>query len=143
MVGMQGLFAHLDLITNGVSILFHQQQLSPLLVDRNQMIKEVRALEVEQGEMKNMLMIAPVSPLSYVVTRDLRIHVMLHVPTGKTSSFRKLYKCIPTPMAFLENGTYFLANPAEPYLLLDKNDQHPREMTREDVAACKMVNFYR
>ena len=59
MVGMQGLFAHLDLITNGVSILFHQQQLSPLLVDRNQMIKEVRALEVEQGEMKNMLMIAP------------------------------------------------------------------------------------
>ena len=147
MVGMQGLFDHLELITNGVSILFHQRQLSPLLVDRNQMIKEVRALEVEQREMENLLMIAPGDvwqcPLSYVVTRDLRIHVMIHVPTGKTSSFRKLYKYIPTPMAFLENGTHFLANPAEPYLLLDNNDQHPREMTREDVAACKMVNFYR
>ena len=46
MVGMQGLFDHLELITNGVSILFHQPQLSPLLVDRNEMIKEVRALEV-------------------------------------------------------------------------------------------------
>ena len=56
MVGMQGLFDHLELITNGVSILFHQRQLSPLLVDWNQMIKEVRALEVEQREMENMLM---------------------------------------------------------------------------------------
>ena len=53
-------------------------------------------------------------PLSYVVTRDLRIHVMVHVPTGKTSLFQKLYKYIPTPMSFLENGTHFLANPAEP-----------------------------
>ena len=147
MVGMQGLFDHLELITNRVSILFHQRQLSPLLVDRNQMIKEERALEVEQREMDNMLMIAPgdvwQSPLSYVMTCDLRIHVMVHVPTGKTSSFRKLYKYIPTPMAFLENGTHFLANPAEPYLLLDQNDQHPPEMTRDVMAACKMVNYYR
>ena len=143
MVGMQGLFDHLELITNGVSILFHQRQLSPLLVDQNQMIKEVRALEVEQREMDNMLMIAPgdvwQSLLSYVVTRDLRIHVMVHVPTGKTSSFRKLYKYIPTPMSFLENGTHFLANPSEPYLLLDKKDQHPREMTRDDLQDGKLL----
>ena len=39
MVGMQGLFDHLELITNGVFILFHQHQLSPLLVDRNEMVK--------------------------------------------------------------------------------------------------------
>ena len=45
-------------------------------------------------------------------------------------------------MAFLENGTHFLANPAEHFLLLDQNDQHPWEMTRDDVAACKMVNYY-
>ena len=59
------------------------------------------------------------------------------------SSFRKLYKYIPTPMAFLENGTHVLANQAEPYLPLDQNDQHPREMTKDDVAASKMVNYYR
>ena len=59
MVGMQGLFDHLELITNGVSILFQQRQLSPLLVDRNEMIKEVLALEVEQRKMDNVLMIAP------------------------------------------------------------------------------------
>ena len=39
MVGMQGLFDHLELITNGVFILFHQHQLSPLLVDRNEMVE--------------------------------------------------------------------------------------------------------
>ena len=74
---------------------------------------------------------------------DLKIHIMIHAPTGKTSSYRKLYRCIPTPMASMENGTHFLANPAEPYLLLDQNDQHPREMTREDMRKCKMVNHYR
>lgn len=58
MVGLQGLFDHLELITNGVSILFHQRQLSPLLVDQNEMIKELRALEVEQLEMDNVLIIA-------------------------------------------------------------------------------------
>ena len=135
MVGLQGLFDHLELITNGVSILFHQCQQFPLLVDCNEMIKEVRALEVEQREMDNMLMIAPGDmwqcPLSYVVTQDLRIHVVVHVPTGKTSLFRKLYKYIPTPMAFMENGTHFLANPAMPCLLLHLNDQHPREMTKD------------
>ena len=97
--------------------------------------------------MDNVLMIAPGDvwqcPLSNMVTRDLRIHVMVHVPTGKTSSFQKLYKYIPTPMAFLENGTHFLANLAEPFLLLDQKDQYPREMTRDNVAACKMVNCYR
>ena len=50
MVDLQGLFDHLKLITNGVSILFHQRQLSPLLVDRNEQIKEARALEVEQRD---------------------------------------------------------------------------------------------
>ena len=28
-VGLQGLFDHLELITNGISILFHQQQNQP------------------------------------------------------------------------------------------------------------------
>lgn len=59
---------------------------------------------MEQREMDNVLMIAPGDvwqcQWSYVVTRDLRIHVMVHVPTGKTSSFRKLYKYIPTLWLF-------------------------------------------
>lgn len=55
----------------------------------------------------------------------------------------KLYQYIPTPMAIKKNGSYFLANPAEPYLLLDLNGQHPREMTKGDVEACEMVNHNR
>lgn len=58
MVGLQELFDHLEWITNRVSILFHQRQLSPLLVDRNEMIREMRALKGEQREMDNVLMIA-------------------------------------------------------------------------------------
>ena len=147
MVGLQSMFDHLEMITNGISVLFHNRQLSPLLVDRDLIIKEVRKVQVAERERDNLLMIAPGevwhAPCSYVVTRDLRIHVMIHVPIGESASYRKLYRYLPTPMAFLENGTHFLANPPAPYLLLDQNDKNPIEMTEDQVDSCKMVNYYR
>lgn len=81
-MGLQGLFDHLESITNGVSISFCQPQLSPLLVYCNTMMKEVRASEVEQKEFNSVLMIAPGNVwkflVPYVMTWALRIHIMIY-----------------------------------------------------------------
>ena len=88
MVGLQSLFDHMELISNGISTLFHHRRLSPLLVDRKAVVMRVREVQVEQWEKGLELMISPTdicqTPISYVITRDLNIHIMLHVPIGRS-----------------------------------------------------------
>ena len=107
----------------------------------------VREVQIEQREKGLELMISPTdiwqTPISYVITRDLNIHIMLHVPIGRSSSFRKVFCYIPTPLTFGDDTEYFMVNPRNPYLLLDKNGQHPTEMSTEEMSKCKSVNHYK
>ena len=82
------------------------------------------------------------TPISYVITRDLNIHIMLHVPIGRSSSFRKVFQYIPTPLT--DDTEHFMVDPRNPYLLLDKkNGQHPTEMSTEEMGKCESVNHYK
>ena len=147
MVGLQSLFDHMELISNGISTLFHHRRLSPLLVDRKSVVMKVREVQVEQREKGLELMISPTdiwqTPISYVITRDLNIHIMLHVPIGRSSSFRKVFRYIPTPLSFGDDSEHFMVDPRNPYLLLDKNGQHPTEMSSDEMGKCESVNHYK
>ena len=146
MVGLQSLFDHMELISNGISTLIHHRRLSPLLVDRKSVVMRVREVQVEQREKGLELMISPTdiwqTPISYVITRDLSIHIMSHLPIGRSSSFRKVFRYILTPLTFGDDTEHFMVGPRNPYLLLDKNGQHPTEMSTEEMSECESVNHY-
>ena len=147
MVGLQSLFDHMELISSGLSTLFHHRRLSPLLIDRNAVVKKVRDVQMEQRAVGHELMVSPGDvwhcPVSYVVTRDLNIHIMVHVPVGKTTSYRKVFRYIPTPLSFGDDDEHFMVNPRNPFLLLDTNGQHPTEMSENEMTQCEMVNHYK
>ena len=62
---------------------------------------------------------------------------------GQSSSFRKVFRYIPTPFTFGDDTEHFMVDPRNPYLLLDKNGQHPTEMSTEEMSNCKSVNHYK
>ena len=141
---MQSLFDHMELICNGISTLFHHRRLSPLLVDRKSVVMKVREVQVEQREKGLELMISPTdiwqTPISYVITSDLNIHIMLHMPIGRSSSFGKVFRYIPAPLSFCDESEHFMVDPQNPYMLLAKNGQHPTEMPEEEMSQYESIN---
>ena len=110
----------------GLSILFQQRALSPLLVERKEVLKKVRSLQHKDKGRGNVILMDPLNvwraELSYVVTRNLNILIMVHVPVAKLESFRHLYKYVRTPLAFSKATTHFFPNPPNRYLVLDKDN---------------------
>ena len=146
MVELQSLFDHMELISNGISTIFHHRRLSPLLVDRKAVVMRVREVQVEQREKGLELMISPTNiwqtPISYVITRDLNIHIMLHVPIGRSNSFRKVFRYIPTPLTFGDDTKHFMVDSRNPYLLLNKNGQHPDcRLVHDDFVLEPTIDF--
>ena len=137
MVGRQSLFDHMELISNGISTLFHHCRLSLLLVDRKLGVMRVQEVR-EKGQ---ELMISPTdiwqTPIPYVITRDLNIHIMLHVPIGRSSLFQKAL------LTFGDDSGHFMVDPRNPYLLLDKNGQHPTEMSVKEFWKCESGKHYK
>ena len=74
-----------------------------------------------------------------MVTRNLNILVMVHIPVAKQESFRHLYKYLRTPSFFSKATTHFYPNPPNRYLVLDKDNFHPRVLEGSDLARCKVV----
>ena len=120
-----------------LSVLFQQRALSPLLVERKEVLKRVRALKHKERGRGNVILMDPLNvwraELSYVVTRNLNILIMVHIPVAKLESFRHLYKYVRTPT------THFFPNPPNKYLVLDKGNAHPRVLDKTDLMRCKMV----
>ena len=77
--------------------------------------------------------------LSYIVTRNLNILIMVHIPVAKLESFHHLYTYVRTPLAFSKATTHFFPNPSNRYLVLDKDNSHPRVLEESDLARCKTV----
>ena len=127
----------------GLSVLFQQRALSPLLVERKEVIKRVRSLQHRERGRGNVILMDPLNvwraELSYVVTRNLNILVMVRIPVAKQESFRHLCKYVRTPLSFSKSTTHFFPNPPNRYLVLDKDNSHPRVLERSDLARCKVV----
>ena len=138
---MQGIFEAYELYMAGLSVLFQQRALSPLLVDRKEVVRKVRALQHKERGRGNLILMDPLNiwaaELSYVVTRNLNIMVMMHIPVAKQDSFRHLYKYVRTPLAFSKSTTHFFPNPPNSYLLLDKDNSHPKVLDVAELAKCK------
>ena len=64
---------------------------------------------------------------------------MVHIPVAKLESFRHLYKYVRTPLAFSKATTHFFPYPPNRYLVLDKDNSHPRVLEESDLARCKIV----
>ena len=140
---MQGIFEAYELYMAGLSVLFQQRALSPLLIDRKEVIKKVRSLQHKERGRGNLILMDPLNvwsvELSYVVTRNLNILVMVHIPVAKQESFRHLYKYVRTPFSFSKATTHFFPNPPNRYLMLDKDNSHPRVLDGSELGRCKAV----
>ncbi len=140
---LQGVFEHYELLMQGLSMLFHVKHLSPLLVDRVQIMKMVRELMADETERGNLILINPLDvwrcELSYVVTRTMDVVVMVHIPVGKADSYRNLYEYIPTPLAFSDSSKHFFPNPRNTYLVVDKDSARPRSMSTAELGECDSV----
>ena len=74
-----------------IYVLFHHQQLSPLLVERHAVMNEVRAILLQEQNRGNVLLMNVVdvwvSKQLYVVKRNLDIVVMVHLLRNRASLF--------------------------------------------------------
>ncbi len=140
---LQGVFEHYELLMQGLSVLFHNKHLSPLLVDRKSVMTQVRALATDEATKGNTLLINPLDvwkcKLSYIVTKDMDVVVMVHLPVGKITSYRNLFEYRPTPLAFQVSGKHFFPNPTQTYLLLDKDNNRGRTLSEAELAKCEAV----
>ena len=142
---MQGIFEMYELYMAGLSVLFQQRALSPLLVERKEVLKKVRSPEHRERGRGNVILMDPLNvwraELSYVVTRNLNILIMVHIPVAKLESFRHLYKYVRTPLAFSKATTHFFPNPPNRYLVLDKDNAHPRVLEESRYKVVRTDDF--
>ena len=70
---MQGIFETYELMMAGLSVLFQQRALSPLLVERKEILRKVRALQHKERGRGNVILMDLLNvwrvELSYVATR--------------------------------------------------------------------------
>ena len=140
---LQGLLDDYRTLMAGLSVLFHERQLSPLVIDQEKVMSQVMELRRIAHERQEMLLIHPQDvwhcPISYMVTKGLDIWVMIHIPVGRSDSKKVLYKYVETPLALTESGTHFLAHPEEPYVTRGAKGVDAMVLTKETVAACKKI----
>lgn len=140
---MQGIFETYELYMAGLSVLFQHRALSPLLVEQREVLKQVRPLQHKERGRGNVILMYPLNvwraELSYVVTRNLNILIMVHIPVVKLQLFRHLCKYMRTPLAFTKLAPHFFPNPPNKYLVLDKDNAHPRVFDESDLKRCKVV----
>ena len=112
-------------------------------MEQKEVLKQVRALQHKETGKGNVILMDPLNVwravLSYVVTRNLNILIMVHIPVAKLELFRHLYKYVRTPLAFSNTTTHFFPNPPNKYLVHDKDNAHPRVLDETDLTRCKVV----
>ena len=139
--GTQGLLDSYQSLMTGLSVLFHSREMSPLIVRQEDVmaqIAEMRSVIVSRHEI--ILMHSKDvwhAPVSFCVTTNLDVWIMIHIPIGKADSRRALLEYMPTPMSFMNTTTHFLANPTEPYITLSAGK--PQEIKKRDLDVCEKV----
>ena len=138
-----GIFENYELLMQGLDTLFQHKQISPLLINRKELMAEMRAMQHKERALGNVLLIEPQSvwscKVSYVVTRHLDILIVVHVPVSRAESYRHLYRYVATPLAFSESDRHFFPNPKDKHLLLDNDNGNPRSMSPDDFLKCEVV----
>ena len=80
---VQGLLDEYGTLMSGLAVLFHDRQLSPLVIDQDKVMTQVMELRRVAHERQELLLIKPQDvwhcPISYMVTRHLDVWVMIHI----------------------------------------------------------------
>ena len=140
---VQGLLDEYGTLMSGLAVLFHDRQLSPLVIDQDKVMTQVMELRRVAHERQELLLIKPQDvwhcPISYMVTRHLDVWVMIHIPVGRSDSRKVLYKYVETPLALTPKGTHFLAHPDEPYVSVSPDGVNALSIPQDTVEACKQI----
>ena len=142
---IQGIMDSYATLMQGLTVLFHAKEISPLIVGQKELLSEIQLLKGDIVEREEVLLIRPQdvwhAPVSFFVTNTLDVWIMVHLPMGKSKSKRDLFEYVQTPMAFTANTTHFLAHPREVYVTVGGNMIDPRPLTNEEFSACKEIEF--
>ena len=83
-------------LMQGLTVLFHAKEISPLIVGQKELLSEIQLLKGDIVEREEVLLIRPQdvwhAPVSFFVTNTLDVWIMVHLPIGKSKSKRDLFE---------------------------------------------------
>ena len=131
-------------ILRGLEILQLHGKISPQLVEPQELYDEVDELKSKVQAKEEMVLIAQPAdlwecPASFVVTKELEVILMLHIPVAKRSSFKHLFRYEPTPLTAPGFDHHVLVYPRDPVLAIDRGSHISHPMTKEALDQCTRV----
>ena len=111
-------------VSIGLDQLGVHNHVTPHLVKSHDMQEQVYGLQTELHGSTKLLMINLGSdiwkcPTSYVISLELEVAVMVHIPVAKRSSYMYLYRFISTPLMFPGNEFRMIVFPENQLLSIN------------------------
>ena len=143
-VAVELLFDRVKQIASGLDQLGLHNRVTPHLVKSHDMQEQVYSLQIELHGTTELLMINLgldiwKCPTSYVISPDLEIAVMVHVPVAKRSSYMYLYRYVSTPLKSPGGEFRMLVFPKNRVLSINKETHVANEITEDYFRQCKAV----
>ena len=138
------MFDRIKQLSIGLDQLGLHKRVTTHLVKAHEMQQQVFDLQSELHGSTELLMINLGSdvwkcPTSYVISSDLEIAMMVHLPVAQRTSYMYLYRYVPTPL-MAPKGTYrILVFPITRMLSINRESHVAMEMTHEEYRQCKSV----
>ena len=143
-IAVEVLFDRIRQMSRGLDQLGLHKRVSPHLVKAHEMQQQVYSLQTELHGSTEVLLISAGSdvwncPASYVISPDLEIAVMVHIPVAQRASYMYLYKYVSTPLVAPKGNFHILVFPKNRLLSINREAHLAREMGPVEYQQCKAV----
>ena len=143
-IAVEVLFDRVKQISLGLDQLGLHRHVTPHLVKAHHMQQQVHSLQTELHGSTELLMINIGSdiwkcPPSYVISAELDVAVMVHIPIARKDSYIYFYRYVSTPMMAPENKFRMLAMPRNKLLGINRDSHVAWEVSEESFQRCKSV----
>ena len=141
---MESVYARYAKILRGLEILHLHENVSPQLVAPQEFYAEVEKMRAKVQAKDEVLMVGTSAdlwncPASYVVRKDLKVTVMVHIPVARRASFKYLYRYEPTPMSAPGFDHHILAYPKQTVISIDRTTHVARPVSDADLMTCTRI----
>ena len=143
-ISVEVLFDRIKQVSIGLDQLGVHDHVTPHLVKSHDMQEQVYGLQTELHGSTELLIINLGSdiwkcPTSYVISPELEVAVMVHIPVAKRSSYMYLYRFISTPLMSPGNEFRMLVFPENQMLSINRVSHVAREVREEYYQRCKTI----
>ena len=143
-IAVEVLFDRMRQLSRGLDQLGLHKRVTPHLVKAHEMQQQVFSLQTELHGSTELLMINLGSdiwdcPASYVISSELVIAAMVHIPVAQRNSYMYMYNYIPTPLSAPNGKYHILVYPRNMLLSINRETHVAREVSNREYGQCKRV----